>query len=145
MVASRPGLTAVMGQLGGWSTGEIGKVMQEYSVVSSSQTVPAIPAAAGAEPAEARKSEKTPVDVFVLTPTDKDLAKSVKQITLAIDRPAPGGGGGHHLRFIEILTQQNDATRYWFYDVKDNAKLPADILTPTAGDPAASAPAGGKP
>ena len=53
--------------------------------------------------------------------------KAVKKIIISIEKES------HHLQFIEILTQQDDATRYWFYDVKTNVELPADIFTPSSG------------
>ncbi len=113
--AARPGLTAVMGQLGGWSTGDSSKIAEMYSVARSSEPVPAVPLD-GAE-----KTERA-ADVFILTPTNADLAKSVKSVTLALDRQT------NFLRYIQILTQQDDVTRYWFLDVKGNAALPADVF-----------------
>ncbi len=41
--SSRPGLTAVMGQLGGWSTGDATKIAEMYSVAVSADHVPAAP------------------------------------------------------------------------------------------------------
>jgi outer membrane lipoprotein-sorting protein len=133
--SGRPGLTAVMAQLGGWSTGEAGKAAQDYAVATSAAAMPEMPAG----PAAATQAAKGESEVFVLTPTNKDLAKAVKTVTVAIDRTS------HHLLFIEILTAQDDATRYWFYDVKDNLSLPADVFVPTAAPAAATAPASDKP
>jgi outer membrane lipoprotein-sorting protein len=112
--SSRPGLTAVMRQLGGWATGNASQIEDMYSV-SRGDGMPAMP---GAETPESN------ADVFVLTPSNKDLAKSVKRITLAIDRTQ------HTLHYIEILTQQDDSTKYWFHDVKTNAELPLDVFKP---------------
>ena len=111
--SSRPGLTAVMSQLGGWSTGGTAKIVEMYSV-SRGDAVPAMPGAESGSPQD--------VDVFVLTPTNKDLVKAVKQVTIAIDR------GLHTLRYVEIVTQQGDSTRYWFYDVHTDVTLPADVF-----------------
>ncbi|MGN6370609.1 MAG: LolA family protein [Phycisphaerae bacterium] len=113
--ASRPGLTAVMSQLGGWSTGNAAKISDMYTVSRGSAVPPMPDASTAASPG---------VDVFILTTANKDLAKAVKQVTIAVDRAA------HTLRFVEILTQQGDATRYWFYDVHTNVTLPADIFKP---------------
>jgi outer membrane lipoprotein-sorting protein len=117
---SRPGLTSVMAQLGNWSTGQVGRISEAYTVTAGTDSLP-VP------PAEADLPKQDAADLFVLTPTNKDLAKVLKQVTLATDHKS------HHLQFIEILTQQDDATRYWFYDVKTNVDLPADVFTPTAG------------
>ena len=112
--SSRPGLTAVMSQLGGWSTGDAAKINDMYSV-SRVESVPTIP---GVE------SVPQNVEAFVLTATNKDLAKAVKQVTIAVDRAA------HTLRYVEIVTQQGDSTRYWFYDVRTNAPLPPNVFKP---------------
>ncbi len=113
--SSRPGLTAVMSQLGGWSMGDAGKIGEMYSV-SRGDPVPPMPGAASNAPQD--------VDVFVLAPTNKDLVKAVKRVTIAVDR------GLHTLRYVEIITQQADSTRYWFYDVHTNVMLPADVFKP---------------
>jgi outer membrane lipoprotein-sorting protein len=132
--SSRPGLTAVMSQLGGWSTGDPGKLTEHYAIATSADPVPDLPAGA------AKENNKPGADVYALTPTNKDLLKAVKKITLAIDQKS------HHLLFIEILTQQDDVTRYWFFNVRTNADLPNDIFSPNTAPPApASAPAGNKP
>jgi outer membrane lipoprotein-sorting protein len=119
--SSRPGLTAVMGELGGWATGDAGKLAQMYSVTAVDTAIP--PKPAGADPA-ATLPANAPADTFLLTPTNKDLAKAVKQITLSVDRTAGT------LLYIEIITQQDDATRYWFGNVDKNAQLPAGIIEP---------------
>jgi outer membrane lipoprotein-sorting protein len=118
--SSRPGLTAVMGQLGGWSTGDTSQIAAMYAVTKSAAAIPTMPMkhVAGDEGA---------TDVYVLTPTNADLAKAVKTVTLALDRKT------NVLRYIEILTQQDDATRYWFFDVKLNVDLPAGVLKAGAG------------
>ncbi|HUO07458.1 MAG TPA: outer-membrane lipoprotein carrier protein LolA [Phycisphaerae bacterium] len=112
--SSRPGLTAVMRQLGGWATGNASAIEDMYSV-SRGDGVPAMPGA---------KDPESNFDVFILTPSNKDLAKSVKRVTLGIDRTQ------HTLHYIEILTQQDDATKYWFFDVKANAELPPGVFKP---------------
>ena len=114
--ASRPGLTAVMGQLGGWSTGDTSKIADMYAVtIGDPANIP---------PAPGAKTERRPIDAFLLTPTNKDLAKAVKQVTLALDSTS------HYLYFIEITTQQDDITRYWFVDVQTNSPLPTDVFKP---------------
>jgi outer membrane lipoprotein-sorting protein len=112
--AARPGLTAVMGQLGGWSTGDTSQIAAMYSVAKGAVVIPAMPAA--------MVQPDGGVDVFVLTPTNADLAKAVKRVTLALDEKT------NVLRYIEIVTQQDDATRYWFFDVKLNADLPVNVF-----------------
>jgi outer membrane lipoprotein-sorting protein len=125
--SSRPGLTAVMGQLGGWSTGETSQIAAMYSVTKSDAHIPAIPEILhGKSDQGSGAVGGGAVDVFVLTPTNPDLAKVVKTITLALDHQT------NVLRYIEILTQQADATRYWFFDVKLNANLPPNIFKPGA-------------
>jgi outer membrane lipoprotein-sorting protein len=129
--AGRPGLTAVMGQLGGWSTGDAGKVTEDYSIAAATEKTPGMPEKSGVE--ASTQPALTDVASFVLTPTDKDLRKAVKRVTLSIDAKT------HHLLFIEIVTQQDDTTRYWFYDVKTNAKLAADVFVPGAASPVPAA------
>ncbi|HVS72087.1 MAG TPA: outer membrane lipoprotein carrier protein LolA [Phycisphaerae bacterium] len=128
--SSRPGLTAVMGQLGGWATGDAGKVSQMYSVALAAgkeAEIPAVPKEGGELHVEAGGGGKG-VDVFVLTPTNEDLAKAVKKITLAVDR----GTGG--LEYISIETEQGDVTRYWFGDVERNGELPKDVFEAKEGE-----------
>jgi outer membrane lipoprotein-sorting protein len=134
--SGRPGLAAIMAQLGGWSTGEPGKITEMYAIASSADPLPGMP------PSSDTPRPPSAVDTFALTPTNKDLAKVVKRVAVAIDRST------HHLVFLEILTQQDDHTRYWFYDVKINVELPADIFSPSAAAPAlppATSPASDKP
>jgi outer membrane lipoprotein-sorting protein len=119
--SARPGLTAVMGELGGWSTGDAGKLAELYSVARSDAAVPPPPASSGAT-MPAVTPAPAPVDTFLLTPTNKDLARAVKEITIALDRQTGG------LAYIEIETQQGDQTRYWFSDVKRNAELPKGVF-----------------
>ena len=78
--AARPGLTAVMGQLGGWSTGDTSQIAAMYSVAKGAAVIPAKPGAVA--------SQDGGVDVFVLTPTNADLAKAVKRSNTlaALDR-----------------------------------------------------------
>jgi outer membrane lipoprotein-sorting protein len=115
--SSRPGLTAVMGELGGWATGDASNIAAMYTVAAASPLVPAPPGNAAA-PANSA------IDTFTLTPANKDLAKAVKQITLTLDRAAGT------LLYIEIITTQDDTTRYWFTDVTKNALLPEGIFEP---------------
>jgi outer membrane lipoprotein-sorting protein len=114
--AARPGLTAVMGQLGGWSTGDTSQIAAMYSVAKGGAEIPKMPGVVQGDVPEGA------VDVFVLTPTNVDLAKAVKRVTLAVDQKT------NVLRYIEIVTAQNDATRYWFFDVKLNGELPAGVF-----------------
>lgn len=118
--SSRPGLTAVMGQLGAWSTGDASKLAEMYRVTSSDEPLPALPANSGSATGSTGGGAQS--DTFLLTPTNADLAKAVKGVTLAVDRQS------HALRFIEIRTQQEDVTRYWFSDVKTNVPLPDDVF-----------------
>ncbi len=81
----------------------------------------------------------------MLTPTNKDLAVSVKRVEIAMDR------GTSQLVFVEILTQQDDATRYWFFDVRVNEKIAGDVFKPVGavggarGPADATGPASGAP
>jgi outer membrane lipoprotein-sorting protein len=122
--SSRPGLTAVMSQLGGWSTGDAGKLAEEYTIAASNGPIPTMPSSNG--PAQSPKPE---ADVYTLTPTNKDLLKAIKKITLAVDKKS------HILLFLEILTQQDDTTRYWFYNVQTNKPLPENIFSPNTVAP----------
>jgi outer membrane lipoprotein-sorting protein len=131
--STRPGLSAVMVQLGGWSTGDAGKITDFYAI-SRAPDDAAVPAAP--EGSLGRSTlPKGPVDFFVLTPTNKDLAAAVKRIELAIHRQTS------QLVFIEIASQQDDATRYWFFDAHANAALPPDLFKPGPAPPA-TAPGG---
>jgi hypothetical protein len=141
--AARPGLTAVMLQLGGWSTGQGAGLTEMYAVTRAANTakLPTPPEqagkagmAAGAEPAE----------LFVLTPVNKDLAIAVKRVTVAM---VAGEGDKRisRLAFLEIVTAQDDVTRYWFFGGQVNAALPADVFKPAGGPPPVAVPADGKP
>jgi outer membrane lipoprotein-sorting protein len=116
--SNRPGLSAVMGQLGGWSTGDAGKLRDLYAVDRSTVEVPVIP--------DASADEKLPphIDRFRLTPVQADLAKAVKHIDIAVDHDSP------RLVFLEIVTNQDDQTRYWFYAPRVNAALAPDLFKP---------------
>ena len=129
--SSRPGLTAVMQQLGGWSMGEAAGISEMYTVEAApaDARIPAMPAEPGgggapATEAEAALPAASRADMFILAPKNKDLAVAVKQVTLAIDRTT------HHLRFLEVETRQGDVTRYWFHDVKTDVPLPAEVFQP---------------
>ncbi|HVX84872.1 MAG TPA: hypothetical protein VH253_08660 [Phycisphaerae bacterium] len=129
--SSRPGLTAVMGELGGWATGDAGKVSQMYRVALAAgkeAEIPVVPKEGGDLHVVAGVGGG--VDTFVLTPTNEDLAKAVKKITLALDR----GTGG--LMYIAIETAQGDVTRYWFGDVERNGELPKGVFEAKEGVPA---------
>ena len=118
--SSRPGLTAVMNELGAWATGDVGQITDMYSVAAG-EAGAAIPAAPGAD---FFKGTRPDAEIFLLTPTNADLAKAVKRITLGLDRKTGT------LVYLEILTEQEDATRYWFGDVQTNGELPAGIFEP---------------
>ena len=78
----------------------------------------------------------------MLTPTNKDLAVAVKRVEIAMDRKTS------QLRFVELLTAQDDVTRYWFYDVRVNETIAADVFKPVgaaAGPVDATGPASGAP
>jgi len=134
-LATRPGLTAVMAQLGGWSTGDPGKLAEMYTVERAAGDQAAVPArptvesAGGAGGAGGGKAgdAATQADMFRLTPVNKDLAAAVKDIRVAMEKQSS------KLMFIEIVTPQGDVTRYWFTDVRLNGQLPADVFKPTAG------------
>ncbi|MCL2646831.1 MAG: outer membrane lipoprotein carrier protein LolA [Phycisphaerales bacterium] len=113
---TRPGLTTVLSQLGGWSASDTGKITDMYTISTSTASIPASPNGT---------VQSAAADVFTLTPTNKDLLRVVKQITFAVDRAS------HHLLFLQMSTQQDDATRYWFYDIKANVQFPADAFVPT--------------
>jgi outer membrane lipoprotein-sorting protein len=124
--STRPGLSAVMVQLGGWSTGDAGKLTDMYSVAraAASAKIPPPP-----ENAAGVKIGNEGVDIFVLTPTNKDLAIAVKSIEVSLDRST------HQLLSIQITTAQDDVTRYWFHNVQLNAALAADIFQPAKAAP----------
>ena len=133
---SRPGLPAVMEQLGSWSTGETNNVAELYSVAMGNAGVIEIPAADGFPAVKARGDP----EFFVLTPKNAELRKNVRQITLAIDKAT------HTLLSVEILAKQSDVTRYCFLDVRTNLELPKDVFKPVDGKlPPASQPSGGNP
>lgn len=123
--AARPGLSAVMVQLGGWSTGNAGKLSDMYSI-SHAPPEAVIPAPPRVEGVSTRtvKTGNEGIDTFILTPTNKDLAIAIKSIEIAMDRAS------HKLLSIQVTTAQDDATRYWFYDVQLNPNLPADTFKP---------------
>jgi outer membrane lipoprotein-sorting protein len=116
--SSRPGLTAVMGELGGWATGDPSKLADLYTVTTAPPTLPPPP---NTTPA----TNPPQAETYLLTPSNKDLAKAVKQITLTLDPTTST------LLFIEITTTQDDTTRYWFSNVQKNPTLPPNIFTPT--------------
>jgi outer membrane lipoprotein-sorting protein len=135
--STRPGLSAVMVQLGGWLAGDAGKLTDLFTVgyAPSGATIPAPPQVEGID-TRTIKAGSDGVETFVLTPSNKDLAVALKSIELVIDRPS------HKLLSIAITTAQDDVTRYWFYDVQLNPTIPADTFKPGPGT-AAPAPASG--
>ena len=140
---SRPGLPAVMEQLGNWSTGEMNNVSELYSVAMGiadvapgNAEVIEIPAADGFPAVKA----KGDLEFFVLTPKNAELQKNIRQITLAIDKTT------HTLLSVEILAKKSDVTRYCFLNVRTNVELPKDVFVPTDGKlPPSSQPSGSNP
>ncbi len=118
--STRPGLTAVMMQLGAWSTGNADKLNEMYAVTKSDAKIPNPPEGV----AHTVVSSKVETNSFVLTPTNSDMLKAIKQLTLTLDHQDGS------LLFLEIQTQQGDMTRYWFIDVKRNIFLPPNVFTP---------------
>jgi outer membrane lipoprotein-sorting protein len=143
--SARPGLTAVMGQLGGWSTGDAGKVSDLYavSVAPASEKIPSPPEVASSKGQLPKSFDEPHPDLFILTPTNKDLAFAVKQVTIAITPPTSKEPG--KLLYIEITTAQDDQTRYWFFAGQINASLPADIFKPSNAPSPAPASRGNSP
>jgi outer membrane lipoprotein-sorting protein len=135
--STRPGLTAVMSQLAGWSTGDPGKLTEMYDIKHSSVTLSFEETTEIQRPGAAtqRTEKHTDTDLYLLTPTNKDLIKAIKQITFAIDPKT------HFLLMLEILTQQDDTTQYHFYNVEANKPLPENIFSPNTTPPSATAPA----
>ena len=130
--STRPGLTAVMAQLGGWSTGSAGNLSDLYAITTAEKEgrIPP-PPQVSATKAPPKSFDDQHSTLFVLTPTNKDLAVAVKSITLAMTEPAAKEPS--KLIYIEITTAQDDQTRYWFYDGQINTQLPADIFQPVKG------------
>jgi outer membrane lipoprotein-sorting protein len=129
--SSRPGLTAIMVQLGGWATGSAGTLTDMYQVhtLSVAQArIPDSPAVGGTKAHPVNDGK--PADFYRLTPASKDLAAVIKSVVLAIDPPTGA------LAAIEITTEQGDVTRYWFIGAKTNLELPPDLFKPTGIVPA---------
>jgi hypothetical protein len=83
--------------------------------------------AAATRPAEA-------AEMFVLTPVNKDLAVAVKRVRVGmVGGAVVTGKKPSRLAYCEIVTAQDDVTRYWFFDGKVNAALPADEFRPEGG------------
>lgn len=112
--SSKPGLTAVAGQIAGWSIGELRKIADYYDVAASGADLPAMPAEAAAF--DIAKSQR-----FELTPTHQELKKVVERIQLAFD------GTSGQLRFVRIFIHGGEIVIYWFSPI-DNATLPRDIF-----------------
>jgi len=132
--ATRPGLTAVMVQLGGWSTGAGGGLAEMYAVTRGAGKIP---------PRPGQKTEEAG-ELFVLVPVDKELAVAVRRVTMGM----VGKGGNRaglqvdariggdadatsRLAFLEIVTVaggQEDVTRYWFFEGKVNGELPEGVF-----------------
>ncbi len=128
--SARPGLAVVMMQLGGWSTGEAGKLGETYGVSRARESVPDAPKAADVAGTQlAMKADG--LDVYDLVPLQKDLAAVVRRVRVAMERQT------HKLAFIEIESRGQggdaaggDVTRYWFLDAKINAALPEGVFDP---------------
>jgi outer membrane lipoprotein-sorting protein len=134
--AARPGLTAVMVQLGAWSTGDTVLWTQMYAVTgernesgdagpqgaAANAIIPQSPAVGGLKSRAA--GDGRPLDIYMLAPGNSDLAAIVKSIQLAIDRESS------MVQSIEITTVQGDVTRYWFFEEKANDDLSADLFKP---------------
>jgi outer membrane lipoprotein-sorting protein len=129
--AVKPGLTTVLLQLGGWSMGDAGKSVEMYAVTARRGDVPPCP---GADEKQMRAAKGA--ELFELTPVDKDLLVAVKRVTLALDTQT------HGLTYVEIVTQQEDVVRYWFFEVQVNTAVAADVFKP--GVPPADAGAKGR-
>jgi outer membrane lipoprotein-sorting protein len=135
--SKRPGLSGVMVQLGGWSTGEAGAAAEMYEVERLPDArVPLRPATGGSgigATATRPADDKADVDVFRLVPKDKDFKAAVKDIEVALDR-ATG-----HMLSIAITSAQGDVTRYWFYDAELNGTgdkaVGPDLFKPGAAAP----------
>lgn len=123
--AARPGLSAVMVQLGGWSTGDAGTLADMYSLARAPSAVPPPPQGAVPGPRPAIKTGRDGIDTYLLTPTHKDLAIAIKSIELAFDQAS------HQLLSIQITTAQDDVTRYWFFDVQLDPPLGPQVFSPT--------------
>lgn len=114
--SSKPGLTAVAGQMAAWSVGEPRKLEEYYSVQNGSAEIPAAPVgAAGLEAKSARQ--------FELTPDHRDLKKVVERIRVAFDASTK------QLRFVQINAVGGEVITYWFAPA-DDVKLPKDIFEP---------------
>jgi len=118
--SARPGLNAIMGQLAGWSVGNAGKISEYYAVAWAEKPLAASPDAGA-------KQAATSAETFLLAPTNGDLQKVIKQLTLAFDPQT------HHLLAVQFVTQQGDTTTYWFAAPTIDAALPADVFAPKAG------------
>lgn len=126
-LSSRPGLTAVMGQIGNWLVGNGGGIEEMYQVSrpTAAAQVPTPPADKLNEPST-EKGNAQAWERFKFTPTNKDLVKVVKAITLGFDRSS------HQVVFVQVVTQQGDSTCYWFSNVRQNGTLSAETLEPMA-------------
>ena len=113
--STRPGLNAIMGQLAGWSVGNAGKIGEFYQVAWAEKPLPPVPG---------EKQSAGAVDTFLLTPTNADLLKVIKEMRLAFDAKS------HQLLAVRFITQPGDTTTYWFSEPKIDGTLPADVFAP---------------
>ena len=67
----------------------------------------------------------------MLSPGARWLRISVRMKRVTVGMVGAGEGKGtSKLTYIEIITVQDDVTRYWFFDGKVNGELPAEVFKP---------------
>jgi hypothetical protein len=138
--SERPGLTATMVQLGHWSLGERGRE-DLFAVSRGGEAIPARPGVSSGRGSAAPQADAMPGVLFVLAPVNKELQISVKRVTLGFRAPATDPSD-HAVRadrtdptvalliYAEIVTAQDDVSRYWFFDAHLNRESDHDMLKP---------------
>ncbi len=118
----RPGLSAIMEQMAGWSLGDISKLDETYKVAGAAGSIPKAPGDSAAT--QAAMAKVSSPAMFLLTPIKPELSKAVASLTLGVDPTT------HYLLFLQLTTADQDVTRYWFYNIKTNAQLAPAIFSP---------------
>lgn len=126
----KPGLTAVMWHLAGWSVGRAGPVGEgRLYALRSLQRETEIDGPPEVEGTGGGKRKAWRVDLYTLVPVDREFGESVGWVRLGFRR----GLGVDHLVYAEVKTGAGDVLRHWFTQQRINGRFGADVFEPREG------------